>query len=1187
MALEAAAVAVGKALGKHLTQAWLTGRSAEQERGKDLVELVQVRFPDRIARRRFERQVADVADQVAERLLAMCGHEYGGLGDNDKAAALAEVVQTLTEADLSDQALFAADMDPVRVAAKIRAGIPRRGEETRPVPGPSGTRPAGRGSRSSQAGGGSAYPSRPRPVPGAGPSGTWPAGRGSRSSQAGGAYPSRPGQGAVRSIEMQLGEAGARLYEVVLDECCDCFVRIAQQLPQFGPRASTETLARLSGVSEQVSLLLARLPVRTLDAPEGTATDDAFRRRYLEHISVTLDVLELFGVRVERYRPRTTLSVAYISLSVSADEQASDRRRATKGTHLDEWRKGEHEPGESTLRVETALGRAPLTLIRGEAGSGKSTLLRWLAISAARGTFTGDLAGWNGRVPFLVKLRSHAGRTLPPPERFLDGVADSIAGLMPAGWVHRCLQGGRVLLMVDGVDELPSAQRRAVRPWLAGLIAEYPNLCVVVTSRPAAAGADWLTAEGFATALLERMTPADIKELIRHWHEAVRDAGDLPCAPDRLPAFESALLARMESAPHLRALAGSPLLAAMLCALNLDREKQLPRDRMGLYAAALELLLERRDVERQIQADSELTLERAQKLRILQDFAWRLSITGRTELPKDAVIRRTAERLAATLSAPADAEAVLEHLLQRSGVLREPVPGRIDFVHRTVQEYLTAKQFADDGDFEPLIAQAHKDQWRETIIMAAGHANAPQREDLLNGLLARTRTEPRNARRLKLLVAGCLETLPAIPAGLRADVEECLDDLVPPRDLASAHSLSNVGEPILDRLPRTPGGLSAAAARAVVRTAWLVNGPGALELLAGYGDDPRSEVQNELIKGWEYFDADLYARKVLAGIPLGDSDLKVTAPRQLQAARHVEHLRSLAVDRDVVVDLSFLDHLGQPLERLWVTALKSGDLSPLAAYAGSLKELNIRTDVAVRDFAPLHRLRELKILIAEFARLANLEFIRDLPQLRGLQLGMLTDVTDFGPLWDQSAMKGLGMDGCPALTELRALPPLHGLAELSLTGSSLTSGLADLVERAPNLNGLRLTGSSWVKDIRPLTALRLGDLRLWGCRGVVDFSPLTRLPGLKFLDLEDTNIGDLSPIAGATELETLWLRKCENVTDLAPLGALPNLRSLFIADVAPGVDLAPLADNRRITVYIRGGQEVRNRDRLGRRVQAD
>jgi hypothetical protein len=1121
MMLESAAVAVGKALGKHLAQAWLAGRSEGKEGGRDLAELTQARFPDRIARRRFERQLADIADQVAERLLTVCGHEYGGLADNDKAAALAEVVLTFTDADLSDRALFAVDVDAVRLAAQIRAGFPRRG------------------------------------------------------------------------IEAQLGEAGARLYDVVMDECCDCFVRIVRQLPQFGPRASAATLARLSGVSEQVSLLLARLPVRTLDAPEGTGTDESFRRRYLEHISVTLDVLELFGVRVERYRPRTTLSVAYISLSVSTGEHAAGRgdgRRSPANTlHLDEWRKGESEQAEATLRVETALSRAPLTLIRGEAGSGKSTLLRWLAISAARGTFTGDLADWNGRVPFLIKLRSHTGRGLPPPECFLEGAADPIAGLMPTGWVHRRLGEGRALLMVDGVDELPSAQRRTVRPWLAGLIAGYPDLRVVVTSRPAAAGSDWLAAEGFATALLERMTPADIKELIRHWHDAVRDAADLPCTPEELPGFEAAMLARMESAPHLRALAGSPLLAAMLCALNLDREKQLPRDRMGLYAAALELLLERRDVERQIQAGDEITLERSQKLRILRELAWRLSITGRTELPEDAVIRWTGEKLAAMLSAPGDGAAVLEHLLQRSGVLREPVPGRIDFVHRTVQEYLTAKQFADDGDLEPLIAQAHKDQWRETIIMAAGHANAPQRADLLSGLLHRIGAEPRNARRLKLLVAGCLETLPAIPAELRSEVESCLDDLVPPRDLGSARSLSNVGEPILDRLPRTPEGLTAAAARAVIRTAWLLNGPQALDLLVGYGKDPRKEIQEELIKGWEYFDPDLYARKVLADSPLKDGLLALPTPRLLPAARHLRNLRSLWVSTNAesVPDLSFLDDFDQPLTWLHVYRLQSDDLSSLAACAGTLEKLDIATNVPVRHLAPLHRLRKLTHLALKVPGLDDIGFIRGLPALQSLQLRQLTNVADLSPLRAQTSLDVLGLDQCPALTDLRALPPLGEIISLSLIESALESGLLDLVERAPKVTELHLNRSPWVEDIGPLSALRLDWLSLWGCRRITDFSTLARLPELTFLDLEDTGIEDLSPIAGLTRLQTIWLRGCERVTDLAPLAALPDLRDLYISDVAPGVDLAPLANHRRLTVYIKGDQDVRHREMLGRRVQAD
>ncbi len=1068
-------------------------------------------------RRRFERQVADIADQVAERLLRLCGHEYGGLRANDKEAALAAVVQALAGADLSDEALFAADVDAAQVAARVRAGLPRGG------------------------------------------------------------------------LAGDLGEAGARLYDVVLDECCDCLVRIVRQLPQFGPRAAAVTLARLSGVADQVALVLERLPERTLEAPQGTATDEAFRRRYLEHVSVTLDSLELFGVRVERYRPRTTLSVAYISLSVSADPGPGGGRRAAAGQavpHLDAWPAADREPRAATLRVETALGRAARTLIRGEAGSGKSTLLRWLAICAARGTFTGDLAEWNGCVPFLVKLRSHGGGPLPPPERFLAGVADPVAGLMPASWVHRQLASGRALLLVDGVDELPSGQRRAVRTWLGGLLAAYPGTGAVVTSRPAAAAADWLAAEGFSTAFLERMTPADVRELVAHWHAAIRDAGDLPCAVEDLPGFEAALMARLEAAPHLRALAGSPLLAAMLCALNLDREKQLPRDRMGLYAAALDLLLERRDVERNIQSDDGVALERAQKVQVLQDLAWRLSITGRTELPKDAVIRWTGDKLATMPGTAPDGAAAVEYLLQRSGVLREPAAGRIDFVHRTVQEYLTARQFTEDGDLEPLISAAHRDQWRETIIMAAGHANAPQRAELLGGLLRRIRAEPRQARQISLLVAGCLETLPAIPAGLRADVDARVDALIPPRDLGSARSLACAGQPVLDRLPRAPEGLSAAQARAVIRAAWLINGPEALDLISGYGADARPEVQDELITAWEYFDPDAYARRVLAGTPLYRGVLSVSHARLLPAVRHVTQARSLYCLVSDLPDLSWLRGCRQPLTALSLFAPRSGDFSPLDACAATLRELEVFSDEPVSErLAPLLRLRNLTRLTLAAPGIRGIGFLRDLPELDCLSLTDLSRVTDFAPLQAQRRLTALTLQSAGALTTAADLPPLDRVTDLGLGNAGLpASELPEIVARAPRLTGLRANHSALADDLAPLLKLRLRQLSIWGCDGIADFAPLSGMSELEYLDLERTGISDLAPVAGLPELEDLWLANCPGVSDLAPLATLPRLRRVRIGGIAPGTDLAPLAASRA-EVSIRPGQDLRNRHAVGRRLR--
>jgi hypothetical protein len=530
------------------------------------------------------------------------------------------------------------------------------------------------------------------------------------------------------------------------------------------------------------------------------------------------------------------------------------------------------------------------------------------------------------------------------------------------------------------------------------------------------------------------------------------------------------------------------------------------------------------------------------------------------------------------------ADAVVEHLLLRSGVLREPVRGRIDFVHRTVQEYLTAKQFADDGDLEPLIAQAHKDQWSETTIMAAGHANAPQRKKLLTGLLSRIDEEPRNARRLKLLVAGCLETLTTIPIELRQAVEDCVDGLIPPRDLASARSLSNVGEPILDRLPPTPDGLTPAAARAVVRTAWLINGPRALDLLSGYSGDPRQIVQEELIKGWEYFDPDLYARRVLADAPLAHGHLTVPTPRLLSAVQHLTHLRSITATGPVP-DLSFLRHVDQPLKLLFVKDLQSGDLSPLVSHAETLKYLYIFSDV-VEDFTPLLSLQKLREFHLDAAGITDLSFLRRLPQLKSLDIAKLNKVRDLSPLRAHASLEFLRVADSPGLTNWGVLPPLGDVTELWLVRSSLASTLSDLVEQAPKLRSLRFIHSSWVGDLAPLTSLHLNRLGLWGCRGITDFAPLGQLTELTDLDLEDTNICELSPLAGLAKLETLWLRHCTDIVDLSPLAALPNLRKLYIWGVAPGVDLAPLADNRRLTVYIDHDQDVRNRGLLKGKIHA-
>jgi hypothetical protein len=962
----------------------------------------------------------------------------------------------------------------------------------------------------------------------------------------------------AREAGFQLGAAGARLYEVVLDECCDCLARIIVHLPQFEPRAAAETLSRLSGLAEQVEMALSRLPVRSLIAPEGESEDGGFTRHYRAFISENLDRLELFGLRFERFtRPQTTLSIAYVSLNVSKEDgPRADRPEPVRIG--DWWLAGR---GGEAVRVEEALGDHRLMLIRGEAGGGKSTLLRRLAVMAARGGFAGELSALNGCVPFLIKLRSHAGGPLPRPEEYLDDVAGNLSGIMPRGWVHRRLSSGRALLLVDGVDEVVAAQRPAVRQWLGEIVGQFAGVRVVVTSRPAAAEVGWLRAEGFSTVFLEQLGPADLRVLVHQWHTAVRDAPDLPCAPERLPSYEAKLLARLESAPHLRMLASTPLLAAMLCALNLDRET-LPRDRMGLYAAALDMLLETRDAKRNVPSARTVQLERDQKIRILQNLAWHLSTSGRVELPKSMVRRLIADRLTAMPQVQVSAEAALDALLQRSGVIREPVPGRIDFVHRTVQEYLAAKQAADLGDMDLLIRNAHRDLWRETVVMAAGHANEPLRRELITGILGRVRAEPQQARRLKLLAVACLETLPAVPDELRAAIERCLDDLIPPRDNAAARSLATAGEPVLARLPQSLTGLTVATAVATIQTAWLINGPRALDVLARYAPDQRPSVRFELSTAWDYFDPDEYAERVLAAMPPGGSLYVPGSPAQLAALAKAPPLADLDAQLTGPVDLSFL-----------------------TAHAASLRRLCLYYTEPGADLTALPELPKLRELVVALPELADLGFLDALPQLEAVWLTQCEDIEEYSPLLRFTMLRKLILHGSRHLRDLRQLPSLKGVRTLSLSGSRLgRGGLDRLVGAAPNVTDLYLYNCDWLDDLSPLTGLQLQELRIDGSSAVRDLLSLTGQTDLSFLEVSWTRVRDLAPLEGLTHLRFLRLSGCPAVSDLRPLAGLPRLEDLCIDGIAPGTDLSPLAQNRRVTVHIAAGQDVRGAQQLGHRL---
>ncbi|ONI70634.1 hypothetical protein ALI144C_49355 [Actinosynnema sp. ALI-1.44] len=934
-----------------------------------------------------------------------------------------------------------------------------------------------------------------------------------------------------------LGTAGAALYTRLLAECCTIYTQIAVHLDSFTPRGIAETLARMSQLRHQVEQLLRRLPAHSLDAPAGTDHDEEFLHRYLSYVSKTLDHIELFGVHTRNFRPQTSLRVAYVSLTVS-----TEARQPTGHNGLLFDRK---LPDVSTLRVEQALAGASRTLLVGEPGSGKTTLLQWLAITAARGAFRGTLAKWNGVVPFFVRLRAYASGDLPQPEHYLDSIGCPFGSLMPPGWVHRVLSAGQALLLVDGVDELPVPKRNAVREWIRNVLTTYPENRVVMTARPGAAAALWLRDDDFETASLERMSPQDIRALISFWHTSVRGAGHLPCEDHELPGYERALLAKLDTSAPLQTLATNPLLCALLCALNLDQHTALPPDRMGIYAAALDMLLERRDVERRIPSHDNAALSIRNKLHLLQYLAWRLSLNNRTELTREEAVKRVSERLS-TMSLPAgEAGSIVDNLVQRSGVVRQPALDRIDFVHRTFQEYLTAAEAAEHGDVGLLVDHAHLDTWRETVILAAGHANNPVRHELLSGLLDRADAEVRNARALRLLTAACLETSGPLDDKLRARIDDCVTNLVPPRRSNEARSLASIGRPLLRHVPDDLTKTTNAQAKALIKTVALVGGDEALRVLSRFARAAPGPVQRRLVEMAAYFDPAEYAEQVIAHLRAFLDRAFINSAAELAACRLVRDLKS--------IDTLQLSHAGSlesitglpPVRKFWAQG-EFTDLTPLTTQPG-LEFLALWAWSEVTGLEALARLGSLKTLIVGLHGLDDIEFVRSLTSLTELKLSDVRTVHDFSPLAALGELTALGLEVPGTLTSLEPLRDIPGLRAFELMGPiAPPGGLPQLGRSLPHLRKLSFTDTQWLRDIAPLvlferlTALTLSNVY------VPTVEPLSALTDLAVLDLGCTGIEDLSVLSSLPELTTVYLRG--PVADLPPVALGSKDTTVYVPD---------------------------------------
>ncbi|MGW0287734.1 NACHT domain-containing protein [Streptomyces sp. NPDC003236] len=638
------------------------------------------------------------------------------------------------------------------------------------------------------------------------------------------------------------------LHTSVVDTACLHILHFFTTRSTFVPRTLVEQSRRIEELSSKIDTLILRTP---------SPADDGFEERYARYISKKHGELAIFGLDLPEASASWSLDAAYLSLEAT-----------------------ETAVGEIPLALpaDRVLAGRHRVLLRGVAGSGKTTLVQWLAISAARNDFDERLLYLHGLVPFVLPMRSltRAGARLPTPDEFLSAVGCPIAHAQPTGWYDRVLTAGRGLMLVDGIDEMPEGEREEARNWLRDLIGSYPKNRWLVTSRPSAVREHWLADEDFSELDLAPMGHDDVAAFIRRWHKAAGSAD----------VYGKELLYAVRAKQELARLATNPLMCALICALHRDRRGYLPDGRKELYDAALSMLLSRRDRERGVYKTGDMRIGETHQVQLIQKLAYWLIRNGRSEMDAQDALELLSPALSAIprVAEQGTVKQIYRHLLVRSGLLIEPIEGTMQFIHRTFQDYLGARAAVENLDFDFLGGNAHLDQWEDVIRMAVSHARPAERTRLLTGLIERGDTSKDIRRRLHLLAAACLDDATELDPAVRTEVQRRAEKLIPPRSVAQARALADVGPVVLELL-QGPEQLSHDEAYFTVLTAVRIGTDAAIPVLTRFRNVEDLRVRAELALAWSRFDTDRYAEEVIAHLQEHGLYFVVSSSRELQALR--------------------------------------------------------------------------------------------------------------------------------------------------------------------------------------------------------------------------------------------------------------------------------------------------------------
>jgi formylglycine-generating enzyme required for sulfatase activity len=494
-----------------------------------------------------------------------------------------------------------------------------------------------------------------------------------------------------------------------------------------------------SGNIEQVVQIIIQQLIITQPPPPDPSD---LRTLYLQHITAQSNLLPWTYFKVENADPEQgeCLQLADVYIDLDTTEMRHVEREDELRQMLEKQRQAERIPAQELVNREKRL------LVLGDPGFGKSTFIKHLAYQLAQAGLADNpsgglekLAPWEHGIllPVWVELRRLAAFVGDQPQngdaaRLVQFLQKDLRDWGMGEYWPRLLtllmgKQAKLIILLDGLDEVPTAQRQAVVDTVSLFSSLYAQHRYVVTCRPYAyVGQPWRLHD-FHEVTLAPFNEEQVDRFVDNWYLRLGKLGRLEAkrAGEKAQALKQAVRRR-----DLFGLAERPLLLTVMTQLH--AYSGLPEDRTQLYADAVQLLLQR--WEGRLGKESGV-LEALNipglKMNDLKEGLYEVAFCAHRQC---ATAEGTADISEGDLRqwlAPflgndwSKAGQFIDYIRERAGLLIRHKPNAYTFPHRTFQEFLAACRLAARDDF-PLAAaqlvQEDWDRWREVFILAVGYA---------------------------------------------------------------------------------------------------------------------------------------------------------------------------------------------------------------------------------------------------------------------------------------------------------------------------------------------------------------------------------------------------------------------------------------------------------------------------------